>query len=314
MPSSISSSDLKPASKPLHPRQAIALLIVIAFSLYGVAELAANIGLGRFSQIHRRIIQERVATGDVHPAPPGQPPTVLLVGNSLLLEDVDFPQLKERLSSRFHLSRFVVEQTSYFDWEFGLRRLFRHGSRPDYVVLCLSPGQFRSNDIRGDFDARFLFDIQDIWPLSRAIDANLTTTTGLYFAHISTFYGARSELRNVLLGKMGFQAIALLMHDLVTVPLVESERDMTPAYATRLEALQRLCAASGVKFAFLIPPTRQPGDKEMARAGEWKGVPVMHPVANYSLGPELYRDGFHLNAAGAKIFTAAVGDALVSAL
>lgn len=293
-------------------RRATVLLFAIAVVLYGIAELAANVGLTRFSQIHRRIMQELHATHNVRPALPGQPESILFVGNSLFLEGVDFPELKQRVAPRFHATRFIVEQTSYYDWEFGLRRLFREGVHPDYVVLSMTPGQFRLDTIRGDFDAHFLFDLQDIWPVSRKIHADLTTTSNLYFAHMSTFYGARAELRNVLIGKIGLKAVSQLIHDLVTVPLVEPKNDMTPIYTSRLKALSELCAASGVKFAFLITPTAQPGDTEMLRAGEAVNVKVLRPIPNYSLGQEYYRDGFHLNASGAKIYTAAVADSLLS--
>jgi hypothetical protein len=312
MPSSISNSDELQAQRNLDVRRATIVLIAIAVGLSGLAEIAARVGLSRFSQIHRRIMEDQRAANEVRPANAGQPKTMLAVGNSLLLEGVNFAQLADRTSSRFRPTRFVVEQTSYYDWFFGLRRLFRQGVRPDYLVLCLSPGQLRVNTIRGDFDARFLFGLQDIWPLTRAIDANLTTTSSLYFAHASTFYGARSELRSVFMGKIGLMPVQQLWHDLVTVPLVEKSEDMTPLYASRLKMLSDLCAMHGVRFLFLIPPTAQPGDKEVVRAGERAHATVLRPVPNYSLGPEYYRDSFHLNARGANIFTSKIADALAN--
>lgn len=304
MPSSISSSE------PFSLRRATVLLFVIALSLYGLAEVAARVGLSRFSKIHRRIMEDQRAAKAVRPASAGQPKTILFTGNSLMLEGVNFPQLAEQTQSRFRVTRFAVEQTSYYDWLFAFRSLFRQDVRPDYIVLCLSPGQLRVDTIRGDFDAKFLFDLQDIWPLSRATHATLTTTSSLYFAHLSTFYATRSELRSVLIGKIGLSSVQQLWHDLVTLPLAEKHEDMTPLYASRLKELSDLSAANGVRFLFLIAPTAQPGDNEVLRAGDRVHATVLRPVPNYSLGQEYYRDGFHLNEAGANIFTAKIAEAL----
>jgi len=288
------------------------LLILITCGLCGITEAAARIGLGRLSQIHRRILQDKSAAIAVRPARTGEPKTMLFCGNSLLLEGVDFHQLGAAVSSRFRPVRFVVEQTFYYDWEFGIRSLLRHGARPDHLILCLSPGQFRRDAIRGDFDARFLFDLQDIWPVSRYTQADLTATSSLYFAHFSSFYGARSELRGVLLGKAGLGRVQELWHDLVTVPLVETDHDMVGVYVARLKTISELCAAQGVRFQFLIPPTAEPGDGEIVNAGRQSSVPVIHPVPNYSLGTEYYRDNFHLNARGAKLYTEKISAELAS--
>lgn len=297
-------------SKPINPQRATVLLIVIAASLCGIAEVAARVSLSQFSQIHRRILDDQRKTNAVRPGAAGQPKTMLFIGNSLLLEGVNFPQLESGVLRDFQLTRFVVEQTAYYDWEFGIRRLLRNGVKPDYLVLCLSPGQFRADNIRGDFSARFLFDLEDIWPVSHKTKANLTTASSYYFAHFSTFFGARSELRNVFIGKAGLGKIQELWHELVTVPLVERTTDMTPVYQFRLKNLSALCAARGVRFIFLIPPTAQPGDTDLVRAGKQAQVTVLRPIPNYSLGSEYYRDGLHLNAQGAEIYTSKIAEAL----
>jgi len=46
------------------------------------------------------------------------------------------------------------------------------------------------------------------------------------------------------------------------------------------------------------------------RAAAEHSVPVLRPVTSGSFGPQFYRDGFHLNDAGAALFT----DRLIAAL
>ena len=76
---------------------------------------------------------------------------VLFVGNSLLLEGVDMGLLNAGLESRYEVHRYAVEQTSYLDWLYALKRLFRHGMRVDRIVLCLNAPQLISPAIRGHF-------------------------------------------------------------------------------------------------------------------------------------------------------------------
>jgi len=60
----------------------------------------------------------------------------LLVGNSLLLYGVDLDRLHELTSGRMQIYPIFLEATGYYDWLYGLRRLFRQGSRPQVVVVA----------------------------------------------------------------------------------------------------------------------------------------------------------------------------------
>lgn len=66
--------------------------------------------------IHQRITEEASQALRLRPAAPGQPKTVLFVGNSLLLHSVDLPRLVASGGSRYRVSRYVVESTRWFDW------------------------------------------------------------------------------------------------------------------------------------------------------------------------------------------------------
>jgi hypothetical protein len=253
---------------------------------------------------------ERQAALAIRHAPPGSPRPLLVVGNSLLLEGIDFPRFAKEVSPTLKASRFVVEQTSYYDWYFTLRMLFRQGARPDTVVLGFNPSALATDEIRGDFMARFLFDVQDIWPAARSSHADLTTTSSLYMSHFSTFYGGRAELRGVLMFRI-FPELPLLWRRSINAPaVIPTDAELVPVLAPRLKSLDDLCHEYGARFVFLIPPTRQHGDVATVEAGERAGVSVLRPIRNFSLGPEFYQDGFHLNEPGAAVFTEAAARAV----
>ena len=250
--------------------------------------------------------QEADAALRVRRAVAGQPKKVLFIGNSLLLEGVDMGKLEDGLRGHYQPHRYIVESTNYYDWLYGLRQLFRRGMRPDAVVLCLNPPQLATSAIRGDYSAYFLFGIQDIWPVSRASGADLTTTSGYYAAHYSAFYAARSELRAVLMGKLAPQVVAMWQDSVMMEAVIPADEQLIPLMEPRLRKMRELCASYGVEFLFLVPPTMQPGDTAIVRAGEQAGVRVLRPVPNGSLPADDYRDAFHLNEKGAAVFTRAI--------
>ena len=53
------------------------------------------------------------------------------------------------LHPEFAVTRFVVEDTNYLDWYYGLRRLFREGARPKVVILVINARQLMSPNVHG---------------------------------------------------------------------------------------------------------------------------------------------------------------------
>jgi hypothetical protein len=183
--------------------------------------------------------------------------------------------------------------------------------RPDEIIVCLNPLQLATSVIRGDFSAHFLFDAADIWPMSRAIGADLTATMGIYVAHYSTFYAARSDLRTVLAEKTS-PLIPLLWTTLVPPRGAGSaESALIPVMSSRLTDLDRLCRLYRVRFRFVVPPTGMAADQAFATAGEMAHVRVLIPVSSGTLTPSDYEsDGFHLNDSGRQLFTSGLVNSL----
>jgi hypothetical protein len=304
MHSSISNSESVKAPRARLPWQTWALLFC-ALALCASAEVVARFGL-RVSAIHRRIVQEAHDANYIRRSTTPSQKTVLLLGNSLLLEGVDIQQLRSGLQPRYQAQRFVVESTAFLDWYYALQGLFRHGMRADFIVLCLNPTQLTFDKIRGDFSAYMLFDAQDIWPASRDSGADLTQVSGYYLAHWSTFYGTRSELRSVFTYKLAHALPEMSRQAVLSVAVMPPDRQLIPQMEPRLRRFEELCNRYGAKFLFLIPPVPQSGDLAIVAAGANTGVRVLRPIPNGSLSLEYYRDGFHLNAKGAERFTSAI--------
>jgi hypothetical protein len=291
-------------------RYSLILLAIIVLVGAGL-ELGVRGGLPRLSHIIGRLKTEQAKAVQLKPLV-GQPVPVLIVGNSLLLDGVDISALDERLRPKYRVTRFVVENTSYLDWYYGLRRLFREGARPKIVILVFSARHLLDQSICGDSCAYLLVDWRDILSVKHDTVSDNTTTSNLLFATVSGFYGFRAELRKwVLLHLMpDFPGFAAKLRSKST-PL-QPDEEIEKGAMSRLSQLSSLCQKYGAQLILVMPPSNAPRDGSAAvqRAGNRLGVPVLVPFKPQQLPSQLYSDGYHLNPRGAQIFTEALGPEL----
>ena len=258
-------------------------------------------GFSHISRIEARISQDHKAALAIRKS---DRPTVLLVGNSLMLEGVDYPLLRDALAGQAYVVRFPIEQTQYLDWYYGLRRLFAEGSQPDMVVLCMSAEHLITSRIRGDYSAYYLFRLADIPQIQRDIHYDLTKTSGLVLSHFSLFYAGRSALRNFILVRTDPAYAGMLQRIVASQAHFPPDQEIENTAETRLTDLRRLCSSHGARFAFLLAPGFGPGEAPLVEAGVRSGTDVLVPIHLNALGRDKFRDGFHLNATGAQMFTA----------
>lgn len=270
------------------------------------AEAIARLALDRASKMQQRVTLEYRSARQIGSDRHEGRTHVLVVGNSLLDEGVQFDRVRAALGDQCDARRLVVEQTSYFDWYYGIKALLDAGARPDIVVVVLSPSQWVRPDSRGDYTAHYLMQAADLRDAARDLGLNATQEASLVFARLSMFWGARAEIRNFVL--------IHLMPDLGRLMNFSSYIDPTPIVdieieqnaRARIERLNRILRAHGARLVILVPPVLDANDGApgLTRAARPCGVPVIRPVTSGTFGKSLYRDtGFHLNPAGAAIFT-----------
>jgi hypothetical protein len=244
--------------------------------------------------------------------------TILVVGNSLLVVGVDRVKLAASLFPEYSVSLLPIENTTYLDWYFGLRRIFAEGARPFTVVLCLSPKQLISDSVNGAGFAHHMMQLRDLRAVAKAAGLDLTTTSVFFFAHLSSWLGDRESIRNWLL-ETTLPNANLLISSLIPripPPAKAEQRDVSAGAVRRLVELRDLSAAYGTRFLFLIPPLTS--DKRLAEeislAGERSGLTVLMPFVPGEMGAGYFSDGFHLKPEGASTFTERLGRMLRSAL
>ncbi len=291
------------------------ILIVLAgvVVIWLASEAGTFLAVHRVSKIMRRMQLEWRDTKEMPRYSATGKPTMLLFGNSLLLEGVDYAGLRQDLSAQFDVHRLIFEQTDYLDEYYVLRRLFHHGARPHDLVLCISVNQFIGNDTRGEFMARYM-DALDIVRLGSRQHMDATTTSGLLFAHWSEWFADRAETRKFVLGLVMPDMRDLAMR-LAWVRDKAADPEVVRAKATpRLFEMKEICDEYGIRLTIVVPPTLAKDWSDVLEgAGEAAGVRVLVPVEPGGMNASFFRDGFHLNRAGATVFTAKLESELADA-
>jgi lysophospholipase L1-like esterase len=305
MPSSTSSSK--------HPALFYAkLLVAICTLLILVFELLSDFLLRRYSETYARVSQQYAEAIKMRPAKPGQPASVLMVGNSLLLYGVDMDRLTSLTARQVHICPIFLETTGYYDWFYALQRLFRQGSRPQVVVLGVGVNSFLADTVRQDYAPLMLFDLRDSLSVASDLKMDRTATSNLLLAHSSVFWDTRSVLRAQI-----FRHTIPHYQDLVSLLKPQPSIPPAPQFQTiansRLEQLHELCEAHGAKLIILIPPTPSSEDavQQMAMASRQVGVDSLVPIDPAALSAKYYlSDELHLNSEGAALFTSALAEFL----
>jgi hypothetical protein len=309
MPSSTSNSDRttlaqtdEAATKQSVQRATLTLILVMAGIMLS-AELSARLLFPHISRIQQRIVQDQRQVLAFRTSSHAAEPFILLVGNSLLLRGLDYPAIQAEFPDA-HVVRYVIENTNFLDWYYGLNHLFRLGVRPTKVVLCLNPGQTVTPQILGDYSARYLFDARDLLAVARDAGMDTTQTSSLFFAHWSSFYASRATIRNYLIN-VADPAYASALHELARIPQpLPPEPQMIVIARARLRAINELCRRNGSDFIFLVPPSLASTDRVLIKAADLENVKVTVPLPAGTVGTEYFRaDGFHLNERGATLFT-----------
>jgi hypothetical protein len=301
----LSTSSSEAAAPPrTHGRRAVWLAIALLAILAILLEATGRFAFVHVSSIQRRVDAQYKASVRMTPTLDGKP-SLLVLGNSLMLEGLNVREFSDAVQSAYTARAFFVENTRYFDWYYGLRRLFREGARPHAVLLGLSINQVVADEVRGEYFAHFLMDDRDLPAISRQQKLDPTIASTWLFANWSGWLGSKAEIRSYVLGhtltNLG-PFTRSIVPPAATPPDIETlERIAGP----RLSALKDLCDEHGARIILVVPPSPDLRDPYLTleQIGDHAGVPMSIPYPPGSMPAQNYQDGYHLNASGATLFS-----------
>ena len=292
-----------------HPAgaHARALLAICAIIIFGL-EASSHYLLNHFSLTYSRISRQYEDAVKMQHAGVGEPPSVLMVGNSLLLHGIQLDRLRSMTSSSMQIYPIFLEATGYYDWLYGLRKILREGAKPDVVVVGVGVNYFLANSTRQDYAPMLFVDGRDTLAMASDLHLDRTATSNLWLAHVSTFWDTRSAIRTQVLNHF-----VPHLEDLFSLvsprPSIPQGREFEEITIPRLQRLRELCEANGAKLILLVPPTldSETAVSEMSYVARTVGVDVSVPIDPAGLSPKYYQpDGMHLNREGAVLFTSAL--------
>lgn len=301
MPSSISVSKSRALA---YSKGLVGLCAILVIAL----EVSSVYLLRQHSPTYARISRQYEEAVDMRPCRPGDPPCVLMVGNSLLLYGVRIDHLRELTSARMRLYPIFLEGTGYYDWLYALRQLFREGARPRVVVVGVGVNYFLANGVRQEYVPMLFFNARDTLDLASDLRLDHTATSNFLLAHSSTFWDTRTAIRTQILKHLvpHLEDLFLLISP---APHIPEGREFEEIAIPRLQRLRELCEEHGAKLILLVPPTLSSGRaiSEMTSAAHTARVDVSVPIDPAALSAKFYQpDGMHLNAEGAVLFTSAL--------
>jgi hypothetical protein len=310
VPSSTSSSEVRAATR------AIVVLLTGLFVYCAGLEVVTRLGLSRISRIERRTYQDLSIARFIAPRVSNRPPTMLVVGNSLLLEGVDRASLQKELAPNYLVALLPIEDTYFEDWYFGLRRLFAEGSRPSIVVICLSTRQMMSRATDGEYFAYYLMQGRDLLAVKKESHLDNTMTSAYFFANRSMWLGSRSRIRNWLIQKIMPNLEHLMGYFPAKSPPMPPKEQVVAGVLPHLLALDLLCRANGARLVAVIPPalSRDDASADVQESAALDGIHVLVPLRSNDVTPDDFGDGFHMNPRGAARFTPRLASALLQTL
>ncbi|HZE82153.1 MAG TPA: hypothetical protein VE604_14720 [Candidatus Polarisedimenticolia bacterium] len=284
------------------------MLVGICAILIAALEISGRYLLKHDSGTFARVSRQYAEAVRVRPAKTGEPISVLMVGNSLLLEGVEVDRLQKLTSSQMRIYPIFLEATGYYDWLYGLQRLFREGARPQVVVIGVGVNSFLANSVRQDYSPLMLFDTRDTLAVASELEMDHTATSNLLLAHSSVFWDTRSVVRTQVLCHLVPRCKELFLL-LKRQPPIPPPTEFQTIASPRLERLRELCEAHGAKLIILVPPTPSSEDavRQMTIAAQRARVDSLVPIDPDTLSARYYQpDELHLNSEGAQLFTSAL--------
>lgn len=268
-----------------------------------VLEIGVRLLIPRMSRVEARTLREYQAAL--------QPPTpsktlVLFIGNSLMNAGVQFDQLQQGFGPSVEVRRFLVEQTGSWDWYYGIRRLFADGAKPAVIVLMIGPNDLIAPGVRGDYFAYRLMRTKDILDVANRLKLHPTVAANMLAANLSAFYGLRSEIRKVFLGKL-MPDLPVLTHKLTVAPgPVITPTELASVGRERLKSLDSVAQENNTRFIFVLIPgplARPEFATPLQTATATAGIPVVLAAYSGQILPADYSDGHHMNPLGATKYT-----------
>src|SRR3954470_23310249 len=108
------------ASAMTYVKLLCAMCVVFAIGVEGLSLYL----LDHYSVTYDRVAKQIVEAAQAKRSAPGEPTSLVMIGNSLFLDGVQVDRLRDLTANNLRLYPVFLEGTGYYDWLYALRRIF----------------------------------------------------------------------------------------------------------------------------------------------------------------------------------------------
>lgn len=249
--------------------------------------------------------------------------SMILLGNSLTQTGYDMPLLHDQLKAAgngdLHVEQVALTGSSPIEWYHNFARNFvRRGKTPDWVVINMSPSGI-SDTLPAGYRIGWLARETDWGDVPEVLSEDLRDVEagGQYLqARVSMLYADRWDIRVGLLAAVVpnlWEGMNWVNSGQI-VPAPSGKAPPPKTYSLMIRLLD-LAKASGAHTLVIAMPAREgytidPGLIDILKKYD---VPILDCRKVPNLTAAGFKDGWHLNPEGAKIFTVYMAEQLPAA-
>jgi hypothetical protein len=278
-------------------------VVVLVLLVLGACELVVRLFERRLADVNAPLASKRLMEGD------GQ--RVLILGNSLVRDDVNTKVLEEELRAQgtgpVRVERVYLQNTTVGDWYFAFKHYFIDTGRlPDTLILCYANQHLQDYAIQRQFVARYYSSARDIPEIFRDdvqdFDSRVEFLLSAHSASFTHRAGIQRRLFDLLIPH--YRESAVRLNDFLSATASKRMVSYQPTYQ-RLERLIKMAQSQGVRVILVAMPVKNsyPIAPEIKSLVETRGLTFIDARFVEGLNEENYNDVMHLSSKGANIFS-----------
>lgn len=266
-------------------------------------ELAVRVFERRLADLNAPAASKKLVQGE------GQ--RVLVLGNSLVRDDVNTQVLEEELRAQgagpIRVERVYLQNTLVSDWYYAFKSHFVDTGRlPDTLIICYANNHLQDYAIQRPFVARYYSTARNIPEIFRDDVQDFDGRVEFLLAAGSASFTHRTGVQRRVLDLLipHYRESAVRINDFLNAMTSKKLARYQPTYR-RLERLIQMAQNHGVRVIIVALPVKNSYTiaPEIKNIAERNGVTLLDARFVEGLSEENYNDGMHLNSDGSNILS-----------
>lgn len=289
-------------------------VILVVLLVMTACELAVRAFESRLADLNAPAASKRLMEGE------GQ--RVLVLGNSLVRDDVNTQVLEEELRAQgvgpLRVEKAYLQNTVVSDWYYAFKSHFIDTGRlPDTLIICYANHHLQDYVIQRPFVARYYSGARDIPEIFRQDVTDFDGRVEFLLSAVSASFTHRTGIqRRVLDLLIPHYRVAAVRINYYLNAVINTKLAKYQSTYHRFERLVRLAESHGIRVIVVAMPVKNfyPIAPEIKNIAETNGVTLIDARFVEGLNEENYSDTMHLSRDGSYIMSRSLARGLAEYL